>query len=406
MIYKEQPSSDLHSEQELYCREAGKTRRSSCPESYEIKSVPHTTASFAKRLCVTSLPMQIYQVSWYNKATKCVHMGKIDNIAKKFVSDNVRFAEFFNYFIYNSEPVISPDSLKPAEIEEIVLPYGNGKKGRIQKYRDILKLWAARKNDDAIYVLLGVELEGKIHYAMPVRNMLYDAANYSKQIEARANYYRNHAGADSLTDNEFLSGFRKEDKLIPVITLVICLSSEEWDGPKTIHEMFDNYDERLMKLIPDYRINLLSPAIMSDEEMDKLIPDVDAVMRFIKYSGDKERLLKAFSKNPKYESITPQSVDLINAVTGSNIKYRTRKGKVNMCTAIEELRKEERQLGISEGYDQGLSQGYDQGLSQGYDQGQFQTLSKLAEKKLITVEQAADEAGMSVEEFLEKMRVS
>ena len=166
--------------------------------------------------------------------------------------------------------------------------------------------------------------------------------------------------------------------------------------------MFGDYDPRLMKLVPDYRINLISPSMMSDEDLDKMIPDVDAVMRFIKYSGNKEMIVKTFHDNPKYESIAPQSIDLINAVTGSNIKYKVKKGKVNMCTAMEELKKDY----ISQGYNQGLSQGYDRGLSQGYDRGQFQTLIDLADKKYITIQQAAEEAGMSEEEFLEKMRLA
>lgn len=320
-------------------------------------------------------------------------MAEIDNLAKKFISDNARFAELFNYFIYDSEPVISPDDLKPAETEEIVLPYANGKKGHIQRYRDTLKLWAVKQDGHALYVLLGGEAQDKIHYAMPVKNMLYDASNYSTQVEARARFYRNQAEKEPVTDGEFLSGFHKEDKLIPVITLVISLREGEWDGPKSIHEMFGNYDDRLLKLVPDYRINLISPGMISDEALDKMMPDVDAVFRFIKYSGDKEKILEMFTNNPKFESIDHYSVDLINAVTGSGIKYKTKKGKVNMCTAMQEIRQDS------------FSQGISQGIEQGIEQGQFQTLVNLTEKRYITIEQAAEEAGMSVEEFLEKMKV-
>jgi hypothetical protein len=33
-----------------------------------------------------------------------------------------------------------------------------------------------------------------------------------------------------LTSEEFLSGFRKGDKLIPIITATLLLSDEEWKG--------------------------------------------------------------------------------------------------------------------------------------------------------------------------------
>lgn len=47
----------------------------------------------------------------------------------------------------------------------------------------------------------------------------------------------------------------------------------------------------------------------------------------------------------------------------------------------------------------------EEGIEEGIDIGQMKTLVDLAGKKLITVEQAANEAHMSVDEFLEKMTV-
>ena len=57
-------------------------------------------------------------------------------------------------------------------------------------------------------------------------------------------------------------------------------------------------------------------------------------------------------------------------------------------------------------FEQGHEQGLQQGLQQGIEDGQFQTLIGLTKKNYITVDQAAEEAGMSIEEFLEKMRLA
>ena len=329
-------------------------------------------------------------------------MSSIDRIGKKFAADNYRFADIFNNYIYQGKPIISASDLKPAEIEELVLPSRKGRKEQIQRYRDIMKIWAAKQDGNAVYILLGMELQNNIHYAMPAKTMLYDAANYIKQVEEKASANRQKDAESLKNSDEFLSGFRKEDKLIPVITLVLYLHEDPWDGPLSLHEMFGEYDRCILDLVPDYRMNLISPNMLSDEDIDKFSPDVDAVMRFIKYSKDKEKLLEKFEHNPRYESIAYQSVDLINAVTGAGLKYKKKGDKVDMCTAIEELRTEERQFGIM----QGIEQGFEQGIDQGIGIGQLRTLKNLTEKKIITVEQAAEEAGMSVEEFLEKMMVS
>ena len=56
---------------------------------------------------------------------------------------------------------------------------------------------------------------------MAVKNMLYDALQYAKQVEEAKKSYRdkNKTADIKLSSEEFLSGFRKQDKLMPVITL-------------------------------------------------------------------------------------------------------------------------------------------------------------------------------------------
>ena len=39
-----------------------------------------------------------------------------------------------------------------------------------------------KQDDEAAYILLGIENQTDIHYAMPVRNIIYDALQYGKQV--------------------------------------------------------------------------------------------------------------------------------------------------------------------------------------------------------------------------------
>lgn len=50
------------------------------------------------------------------------------------------------------------------------------------------------------------------------------------------------------TDGEFLSGFWKTDRLIPVITLVIYLGSDSWDAPLSLKEMYSITDSVIKDL--------------------------------------------------------------------------------------------------------------------------------------------------------------
>ena len=81
----------------------------------------------------------------------------------------------------------------------------------------------------ALTLVLGIENQSNVHYAMPVRNMLYDAMQYEKQVRQLAAAHRKKH--DAATSDEYLSGMSREDKITPVITLVINFGSKRWDGP-------------------------------------------------------------------------------------------------------------------------------------------------------------------------------
>ena len=90
--------------------------------------------------------------------------------------------------------VIDPAGLHSVDTAELVLPYGKDGAGTsVQKYRDNLKYLTAMEDEKAAYVVLGVESQSEVHYAMPVRDMLYDAMQYAKQVERAARSYRAEA---------------------------------------------------------------------------------------------------------------------------------------------------------------------------------------------------------------------
>ena len=208
----------------------------------------------------------------------------------------------------------------------------------VQKYRDVFKQTVIKYNDEAAYVLLGVENQTDIHYAMPVRNMIYDALSYAEQVSARGYYNKkNKTAKDGV---EFLSGFLKTDKLIPVITLVVYFGVEKWDGPISLHEMLDTNNDVVLKYIQDYRINLIEPSGIKEEELELFTSDLKEVLTFIKFSKDSEKIKEHYMDRGKV-MIDNDAIRVIETVT--NIKVPKKKGrkKTDMCEAINKLIEEE-----------------------------------------------------------------
>ena len=111
----------------------------------------------------------------------------------------------------------------------------SGKGQQIQRIRDILKGAVIRSTGDCTYLILGVENQTEIHYAMPVRGMIYDALDYGRQVNTISKQHR--VKSDFKKSAEFLSGFSADDYLTPVVTITVYWGSESWDALHSLHEM-------------------------------------------------------------------------------------------------------------------------------------------------------------------------
>ena len=64
----------------------------------------------------------------------------------------------------------------------------------------------------------------------------------------------------------------------------------------SIHEMLNTADQALLRFVPDYRINLIAPAQVPDEDFEKFTTDFRDVLQFIKCSKDEESLSQLMKK--------------------------------------------------------------------------------------------------------------
>ena len=272
-------------------------------------------------------------------------MGVLDTEGKKYLSDNEIFADAFNYLIYGGKQIIKATELREIDTTELAVPYGNNAKAPVQKYRDILKLWNAMMDDDAIYIILGAELQDKVHYGMPVKDGLYDMLGYSKQIEEIRRSYRkqreeNAGGITAedgvlkikLTSEEFLSGLRKGDKLIPIITAVVYFGDTPWDGPRSLHDMLDFRNDAIKSYVPDYKLNIISPADMEDEEFAKFSTDLGFAMEVIKHqSSDADEVIE----RTNHRKIDRDTALFLNTAVKLGLEYEEETGGVDMCKAMD-----------------------------------------------------------------------
>ena len=240
-----------------------------------------------------------------------------------------------NYCLYDGRKVIRPENLRELDTAMTALPHAKSARSYpVQKYRDLLKYLYGMTDGTVVYLILGIENQSHVHYAMPVRNMLYDAGQYAEQVR-KAEACHAAKGEESGTDDEYLSGFFKNDTLVPVVTLVIFWSAKPWDGPRSLHEMFGDRDSGVLAHVPDYRINLIAPREMTEEDFEHLSSELKQVLRFIKHSENKKKMKETVYADNAFRVMNRESVELLNSVTGAGIRIKTREEKVDMCAGIQ-----------------------------------------------------------------------
>ena len=170
---------------------------------------------------------------------------------------------------------------------------------------------------------------------------------------------------------------------MPIITLVISLSTEDWDGPLSIHEMLAVENKEILAYVQDYKLNLLSPAKIAEEDFGKFRTELGTVMQFVKHRNDKD--VSWMEGNKRFEQMDWDTASFIKTVTGANIQIE--KGEsVNMWAAWEN------------GINQARNDGFADGESKGWDSAMVSNIRNLMETSGWDARQTMDALKIPVNE--------
>lgn len=197
------------------------------------------------------------------------------------------------------------------------------------------------------FVILGLENQQHVHLGMPLRVMLGDTLGYLKEYEeiAKKNKAEGHWGSTE----EFLSGFRRDDRLHPMVTVCVYYGEKEWNGPLSLTDML-NIPEELRHVVNDYKMNLVQ--VRDSEKFRFQNTDVRTVFEVSRniFKGDYRKIEDIYRKR----EIDSELGLVIGTITESreliNHALERKGGRMNMCTALEELRREGMQEGKIEGF--------------------------------------------------------
>lgn len=232
-----------------------------------------------------------------------------DSAVKRFLENPAHFCDLFNGSLFGGKQVLKAGSLESLPGEAIVsFADKDGRKVTVKRYRDAVR----KACGNALYAIFAVEGQDKAHYAMPVREMLYDAMSYTSQVEQAA--LRHRENGDYQNSAQFLSGFFPEDRLVPVVTLCLYYGTTPWDGPMELLDMMDIPEEfeDMRPYLSNYRLNLIQP---ENAEPDNFRTDWKLIFSLLKMAGDGTGMKEYIQENSEmFRHIPPDTYDMLKAL--------------------------------------------------------------------------------------------
>ncbi len=279
----------------------------------------------------------------------------------------------------------------------------NQSKKKSGKLKDLRRDLVRRAAFGVNFMVVGIENQGETDYLMPLRCMSYDTAEYEKQA---AQIRRKVRKSKKVTNAEFLSGFAKDSRLHPCVTIVLYYGEDCWDGSTSLREILDleGIPPELRAEVNDYKIHLCEVRKFENTEVFKT--DVKQVFDCLRYAKEPEKLYQLVTSDPSYRAMEPDTYEMIVEYTGvgelMKVQEYGKDGKVDMSTLatglIEMGRRDGMEKGIEQGIAQGITQGIAQGITQGIEEGYLAAARRMLQAGKLSHEEIALYSGLPIEE--------
>lgn len=292
-------------------------------------------------------------------------MEKYDTCMKEFLQNKDRFADLFNGCCFQGRQIIRAEDLREASENYVITDKRLPGKTR-QKDTEIIRDVKMVLGSGMVLQVLAVENQSYIDYAMPVRCMGYDAAEYRRQLKERKQERRllmnseNRPKNPAVSMDETLSGILSSDRLHPVYTLCLYSGTEPWDGPRKLSDMmaFDPQNKNLQSLFEEYHLHLF--CINEQHVFDAFRSDLKPLFQAINCRNNKKKMIELM-KDETYSHLNEDTWDAIAVMTDNAAmlqkkdlyKTENQKEEFNMCQALQELMQDERNEGRIEGRNEG-----------------------------------------------------
>ena len=315
-------------------------------------------------------------------------MGQKDLAQNDYYNDKVRFADACNGILFQGKEIIKPEELEETDADIVY----REEEGKLRKViPDKVRKWKG-----TYIAVLSMENQSKVDYHMVFRAMKSEAAYYERRWKEREQEYKR---LGLLHEKAQLCWSGKEERFVPVITIVIYYGTDEkWDGAKCLYDMLE-IDKELEPFVNNYKLNLFDYHDCKDFSIFKTENRI--LFELLSCACDKKAMKRLLDKNrERYNKVDRNIMRTMFDIIG--VRYREKEdtdkeGDGDMCKAIEEWAEEERTAGKIEGRIEGKLEGRLEGTTE--------ALRNIMDSLKITAMEAMDILKIEKEERTEYLKL-
>lgn len=258
------------------------------------------------------------------------------------------FADISNAHLFKGKRVICPEDLErlPEQMTS------RSASGMLQ--RCISDIRMRYKKAGVNIAIIHVENQTGICNTMPIRDLGYIFSSYNEQIKELKRENR-RKGKRCYTKE-----IGDEQRLLPVITLILYYGKQPWEKPLTIMDLVnvtEKYKQILEPFILNHRIHVVQLQKQDSNMIDKYHSDFWHVANYLASCGNKNKQKLFLRDNTRKIVHREELLDVMHALSGDDRYQEIRgavqamKGEMTMCVIAEELEKQGMRKGVKKGVD-------------------------------------------------------
>ena len=212
-----------------------------------------------------------------------------------------------------------------------------------------------------VHFKLALENQDSINLTYPWRLMELDCLAYGREIEGiqEQNVLKGEMYGE---EDDFKYCYKKEDWIEPILDLTLYWGKKKWGGPLTLRGMMTDMGalpEKMVRLVGDYRVNLISMRAIPESDLQKMDSDLKYVLGIMRCTRSRKQYEKYIRENRDFFTRIPKSaVDVIDVCTNiKDIRESLRftlneesgEEEGDLCEALEEIKRHAEKKGAKRG---------------------------------------------------------